>query len=88
LEARKHDDFDDNELSSLSLPVSLSLSLSPPLSSFHNLPNTRKDKNCSADLERLVAIFFFFFFFFLPTVASLGAAFTERDSQSFFFFLG
>jgi hypothetical protein len=88
LEARKHDDFDNNELSSLSLPLSLSLSLSlsPPLSSFHNLPNTRKDKNCSADLERLVAIFFFFFF--LPTVASLGAAFTERDSQSFFFFLG
>jgi hypothetical protein len=84
LEARKHDDFDDNELSSLSLPVSLSLSLSPPLSSFHNLPNTRKDKNCSADLERLVAIFFFFFF--LPTVASLGAAFTEEIRSLFFSF--
>jgi len=73
--------------SSSSLSLSLSLSLSRCQAS-RNLPNTRKDKNCSADLQRPVAIFFLFFFFFLPTVASLGAAFTERDSQSFSFFLG
>jgi hypothetical protein len=81
LEARKHDDLDDNELQ---LSLSLSLSLSPVV----KLPQSSEDKNCSADLQRPVAIFFFFFFFFLPTVASLGAAFTERDSQSFFSFLG